>query len=48
MQFQLNVKKGTTEQTCQNANKKGVADQARLANDCKRMTEEANELATQI
>jgi len=48
MQFQLNVKKASAEQTCANANKKGVADQASLANQCKRMTEEANELATQI
>jgi hypothetical protein len=48
MQFQLNVKKATAEQTCQNSNKKGVADQVRLQTECKRMTEEANELATQI
>lgn len=48
MQFQLNVKKASAEQTCSNANKKGVADQARLQNECKRMTEEANELGTQI
>lgn len=34
--------------TCKNANKKGVSDQARLQSECKRMTEEANELATGI
>jgi hypothetical protein len=48
MQFQLNVKKASAEQTCQNSNKKGVADQARLQSECKRMTEEANELSTEI
>lgn len=48
LQFQLNVKKAAAEQTCSNSNKKGVADQARLQTDCKRMTEEGNDLATQI
>jgi hypothetical protein len=41
MQFQLNVKKASAEQTCSNSNKKGVADKARLQGECKRMTEEA-------
>jgi len=42
------VKKGSADTTCAQANRKGVQDRTRLETECKRLTEEVNELGTQI
>lgn len=42
------MKKGSADTTCAQANRKGVQDRTRLETECKRLTEEVNELGTQI
>jgi hypothetical protein len=42
------VKRNASEAACAAANKKGVADKPRLDGECNRLTEEVNELETQI
>lgn len=44
----MNLKRTAAEETCTQLNKKGVSEKPRLEEDCKRMTSESQELATQI
>lgn len=42
------MKRGSADSTCAAANKKGANDRARLEAECKRLTDEVEELGTQI
>jgi hypothetical protein len=44
----LSTKKNASEASCIASGRKDASDKARLEGECKRLTEEVNELETQI